>query len=477
MTQHVYSSRRVAIAGRLRAFSLLEIMIATIILGFGLLMIGAVLPIAWKGSVESSELTRAEGASRTAKYYVQKKTRVDGLRDLFVNGTNNPLLPPESQTPPGFIVTPDAGNVPGAEGVSYSLLGDFDTIDFDGFGNPRPLVHALHLENWAIDPDASLLCDGNTPNDLSVPEAPILIEKDFTTDPRLVGIPANLFAVGACLNAPYDLLGIGAPVIKLRDRLYPPIPDTLTPEDVNQWREVLTSRRYSWAVFHRLARVPQSPTDPRYFHMYYVTLRRGNNTSRFARQSSVDGIVPAVPPIALPDTEDVMFPIAWRVPLLVIESQRSGQPPSGVPAIAFAGAIDADADAFLAAGLNPPLSSSTPLAPVDNNACRVADMLPRGSFFIDELNGNVYRVSQREYIDNAAGQTNRLARLTLDMEVTITDLEGEDGTPNLLENATLRNRIVWVYPPSVAAGIREPVNFTGGKPVVDIRVETLTLMP
>ena len=34
-----------------RAFSLLELMIATIILGFGLLMIGAVLPIAWKGSV------------------------------------------------------------------------------------------------------------------------------------------------------------------------------------------------------------------------------------------------------------------------------------------------------------------------------------------------------------------------------------------------------------------------------------------
>ncbi|MCH8969681.1 MAG: hypothetical protein IIA66_11260 [Planctomycetes bacterium] len=167
-----------------------------------------------------------------------------------------------------------------------------------------------------------------------------------------------------------------------------------------------------------------------------------------------------------------MFPIAWRVPLLVIESQSPG-----VPAIAFAGAIDADADAFLAAGLNPPLSSSTPLAPVDNDVCRVADMFPRGSFFIDELNGNVYRVSQREYIDNAAGQTNRLARLTLDMEVTITDLEREDGTPNLLENATFRNRIVWVYPPSAAAGVREPVNFTGGKPVVDIRVETLTLMP
>ncbi|MCH8853647.1 MAG: hypothetical protein IID41_13490 [Planctomycetes bacterium] len=445
----------------LRGFSLLEIMIATIILGFGLLMIGAVLPIAWKGSLEASELTRAEGASRTAKYYVQKKCRVDGLRDLF-DPNNDPLFPggdgPDSLASRVLL---------DRDGVSYSFLGDYDTIDdIDGDDIPDPLVHALHLENWAMNPDALFLCDSNTANDLSVPEAPIVLELSPGYNQK-VGIPADLLLVGACSNYP---LGIGAPVIKLRDRLYPPIPDTLTPEDVNQWRELLTSRRYAWAVFHRLARVPRSPTDPRYFHMYYVTLRRGNNTSRFARQSSVDGIVPFAPPIALPDTEDVMFPIAWRVPLLVIESQSPG-----VPAIAFAGAINADVDAFLAAGLDPPLSSATPIAPVDNDACRVADMFPRGSFFIDELNGNVYRVSQREYIDNAAGQTNRLARLTLDTEVTIADLLVPLASGPLV--GTERNRIVWVFPPSVAAGIRNPVNFTGGKPVVDIRVETLTLMP
>ena len=394
---------------------------------------------------------------------MQKKTRVDGLRDLF-DPNNDPLFPPDG-IPDSFASTVLVLR----DGVSSSFYGDYDTIDdLDGDNIPDPLVHALHLENWAMNPEALFLCDGNTPNDLSVPEAPFVLELTAPYNQR-VGIPADLLAAGACLNYPP---GIGAPVIKLRDRLYPPIPTALTPEDVDQWREVLTSRRYAWAVLHRLARVPQSPTDPRYFHMYYVTLRRGNNTSRFARQSSVDDIVPLAPPIALPDTEDVMFPIAWRVPLLVIESQSPG-----VPAIAFAGAIDADVDEFLAAGLNPPLSSSAPIDPVDNDVCRVADMFPRGSFVIDELNGNVYRVSQREYIENAAGQTNRLARLTLDTEVTITDLEGEDGSPNLLNNATLRNRIVWVFPPSVAAGARNPVNFTGANPVVEVRVETLTLMP
>ena len=104
-------------------------------------------------------------------------------------------------------------------------------------------------------------------------------------------------------------------------------------------------------------------------------------------------------------------------------------------------------------------------------------MFPRRSFFIDELNGNVYRVSEREYIDNAAGETNRLARLTLDLEVTITDLEGDLGLPNILDDPLSRNRIVWVFPPSVATGLRNPVKFTGANPVVEIRVETLTLMP
>ncbi len=461
---------------RLRAFSLVEIMIATIILGFGLLMIGAVLPIAWKGSVEASGLTRAEGASRTAKYYVQKNCRVDGMRDLF-DANNDPLLPPDGTADSNGLPDPLA-----RDGVSYSFPGDYDTILVDDFGVPgtpdiRPRVHMLHLENWAMDENSLFRCAGiGSPNDWSVPEAPIVIEP-FSGLVLKVGMPADLSPF--CPGYP---LGIGAPAIKLRDRVYPPISGTLTPEDVNQWREVLTSRRYAWAVFHRLARVPKSPTDPRYFHMYYVTLRRGNNTSRFARQDPSGGIVPTAPPKALDDFEDVMFPIAWRVPLLVIESQKFNLPPSGVPAIAFAGAVDADVGAFLAAGLNPALSASTPLAPVDNDVCRVADMFPRGSFFIDELNGNVYRVSQREYIDNAAGQTNHLARLTLDQEVTISDLETaapsfQQATTNLLEDATLRNRIVWVFPPSAAAGTRDPVNFTGGKPVVDIRVETLTLMP
>ncbi len=448
-------------------------MIATIILGFGLLMIGAVLPIAWKGALDAAAFTRAEGATQSAKYYIQKKCRVDGLRDLFNNITHDPLNPGGDG--------PDAGTIPGAQGVSYSFLGDYDTIDPDIDGDlvPDPLVHALHLENWAMDSSSLFILRTNNTNDFSVPEAPIVIEPPGPV-PRTVGIPADLSVTVDPAYAP----GIGAPVIKLRDRIFPPIPETLTPEDVNQWRDLLNSRRFAWAVLHKLARIPQSPTDPRYFHMYYVTLRRGNTTSRFARQDPASGIVPDAAPAALPDTEDVMFPVAWRVPLLVIESQKPGLPPSGVPAIAFAGAEDADVGPALAAGLDPPLAGSVPLDPVDNSVCKVADMFPRGAVFVDEQNGNVYQVMEREYLENAAGRTDRLAWLTLDMEVTISDLEdGLDNTPFVLEpaNAPLRNRVVWVFPPSVSAGSRTAgsggVKFTGTNPVVDIRVETLTLMP
>lgn len=450
-------------------------MIATIILGFGLLMIGAVLPIAWKGSLEATNYTVAEGASQTAKFYVNKKCRVDGLRDLFENVNHDPLLPPPSPPPVNAADSFATLDLTMRDGTSYSFLGDYDTIDdIDGDNIPDPLVHALHMENWAMDPDSLFICGGNMPDDLSIPEAPILISIDLT-DTRTVGIPSSLSDVvpPLCMGYPSR---IGAPVIKLGDRVLPPMPSGLTPADVNQWREVLGSRRFAWAVLHRLARIPQSPTDPRQFHMYFVTLRRGNSTNRYAfQQPAPNGnVVPLTPPVAWADTEDVMFPLAWRVPLLVIESQRANGPPTGVPAIVFAGAVDDDVGVALAAGLNPPLAGSTPLDPVDNSVCKVADMFPRGSMFVDEVNGNVYRVTQREYLENAAGRTDQLARLTLDLEVTIADLLDSAGN---LE----RNRVVWVFPPSVSPGDRTSgsggVRFGGASPVIDIRVETITLTP
>ncbi len=453
-------------------------MIATIILGFGLLMIGAVLPIAWKGSLEATNYTVAESASQTAKFYVNKKCRVDGLRDLFENVNYDPLLPPPPPPlPPGEGPDSVAKRIlANRDQKSYSFLGDYDTIDVDAFGIARPLVHALHMENWAMDPDSLFICDGNRPDDLSLPEAPILIEPQ-QIPVRTVGIPSSLFAVGQCLNYPPS---IGAPVIKLGDRVLPPMPSNLTPVDVNQWREVLGSRRFAWAVLHRLARIPNSPTDPRQFHMYFVTLRRGNSTNRYAfQQPAANGsVVPNAPPVAWADTQDVMFPLAWRVPLLVIESQRPTGPPTGVPAIAFAGAVDDDIGVALAAGLNPALTAGTPLHPVDNAVCKVADMFPRGAMFIDEFNGNVYRVTQREYLENADGRTDELARLTLDLEVTIADLVGSGGGPLA---GPERNRVVWVFPPSVSPGERTSgsggVRFAGASPVIDIRVETITLTP
>ena len=154
-------------------------MIATIILGFGLLMIGAVLPIAWKGSLEATSYTVAEGASQTAKFHVNKKCRVDGLRDLF-DPLHNPLAPPD-----GLADSPD----PAGQPVSYSFVGDVDTpdafVDLNGdsvidYKDSVPRVHALHMENWAMDADSLFICNDNLADDLSLPEAPILISIPLT---------------------------------------------------------------------------------------------------------------------------------------------------------------------------------------------------------------------------------------------------------------------------------------------------------
>ncbi len=462
------------------AFSLVELMIATVILGFGLLMIGAVLPIAWKSSLDNSAHTRASAAASLAKFAVQGKCLVDSRRDLFDNTAavrNDTLLPPDT--------VPDLD-----DNASYALLGDWDTADLvddngdgaadlDAAGLPlvRPRVHALHLENWALSDSSRFLPANPPPQTLNrtVPEAPLLIEfyPDTLIDNRAVGMPAQVALAG---SDPI-LSRVGAAVVSLRERVFPPLPETLTPEDP-QWEELLRGQTFAWSAFHLLTRVPRSPGDVRNFLFYYVTLRRGP-ASRFARQD-FNTLVPLAAPRALPDSDDVLFPIAWRVPLLIVESQSSG-----VPSVAFAGVESQDLPVL--PSISPSLAAGqAALAPLANASCKVAAMLPRGSAFIDEQSGIVYRVTQREYLQDGDGGTDELARLTLDKDVRPADLAVDPAlelTNGALNGAGAlrRNRVIWVFPPSVEPGSRNPadggVRFSGPNPVVEIRVEPLTLRP
>jgi hypothetical protein len=430
-------------------------MMGTIILTLGLLIIGAVLPIAWRGSIDTAALTRHDGAADAAKFHVENKCLVDGPRDLFSIQGPYPYDP---------AVAPDA-TMDRNDGVSYSFLGDLDTADvlLDANGQPISIVHALHVENWAADAAASDFAANTWSVALTsaVPEAPSLIDRltwallGGGDPPPYAGAPSYI-ELPAAID-PNQM--VGYPVVRLQDRLFPPIAATVSVPPLgeennavfSQWSELLRSRRFAWAVFHRLIR-PGGFDEPRYFIMYYVTLRRGESTNRYAREDhTVFPLDGSVGPRAMASREDVLFPIAWRVPM-VIESS-----PLGVPALAYVG----DAVNF----------ASNPHVIKPDGGCNLAQMFPAGTPFIDDLSGVVYRVSEREYVDGNA----TVARLTLDKDVHQADLvqvAGDDPT----------HRMVWVFPPPVVwDGPRsqhgDPVAFGGFNPVVDIRTEPLILLP
>ncbi|MCG3138085.1 MAG: hypothetical protein HJJLKODD_01943 [Phycisphaerae bacterium] len=446
-------------------------MIATLILGFGLLMIGAVLPIAWQGSVRTTALSQAEGAVDLARTLIQEKCQVDSTRDLYTAVSfHDPLQlggdgPDYSPAGPGFY------------GISYCLQADWNT-GLDSFVRP------LHLENWALDNATGFQPTSSQSFDLRVPEASILIAPPAA---GLIGTPANIALTDAAIT------GVGAPLIALRERVFPPLPANLLPTDnttdVTQWEQMLDSRLFAWSVLYKFARQPVSPNDPRHLLMYYFTLRRGSPTNRYVRQdhANMNFAPPGTgeTPLALGSAQDVAFPIAWRVPLLMVESQSPG-----IPAIAFAGA-DPD-DPVLTAlfpvvlpTLTPPVLpiDLTTLPDLDNTKLRTADLFPPGTYFVDQRTGHLYRVMEREFLD----VDNHLARLTLDIPIRGSDWNsanpGPDGDPETLDDtgeATLRNRIVWVYPPAASNPNRldgDEVRFVGPSPVVDVKVEPLTLLP
>ena len=445
---------RITHPSKLRAFSLLEIMFATILLGFGFLMVAAVLPIAWESSLDLSEQTRHEHAIVTAKRFVREKPLVDSSKDMFdLASFYDPLVPP--------LDGPDSPDL-----ISYSFLGDLDTPDtfplqFPVPADPNvPMVHLMHAENWQIGTSGT---DYSLPGFASasgsiVAEAPIQLEPGFNLGLSYsVGLPAQ--AIGLL-----DPL-VGLPVITLAERVYPPMPQSVFPGDPN-WDNLVASRTYTWAIFHQLRQVPTLPTEDRRFKMFYVTLKRASRTARYARQDV--GQLPMYPWADLPAPQgpqargsdyDTLFPQAWRVPLVLWESQ------TGVPAVAFAGTTVLSELPNGAVGPDPLDPDVQP-----------EQMFPAGTFFIDELSGVVYRVTKRDLIVGAA---NTYARLSLDQEVRVQDLQPEQDTGPF--QPIYRNRIVWVFPPPVVEPNRaDPggnATFAGPPPVLNIEVENVTIAP
>ena len=394
------------------AFSLIELMIAIVILGLGLLVVATMFPIAWTKARDLAESTAAATCTDTAEATVHLLTHVS--KDLDGNGTF------------------DAGT-----DRPSSFLGDIGTDGLD------PWVHALHMEN-------------------------IEVAGAWGSGPPLRGDFLDVAANGPIdpylSSGPYPTAPPGIQVA-FQDRVYPPLPvppDALsTTAQTRHWQELLRQRRFSWSALHKLNYDPFDPLsvpgvgDTRTLTLYVVTLRRGQDTHRYARQDPANSPAYVNPYVTTPPTsvapqataagEDVLFPVPWRVQIEIVPPPPT---PTGVPSEALA---------------NSPSYSTNRLVP---------EMMPRGAYLIDELSGDIYRVAKREFDPSNPAR----AQLTFEREISADSLD--TNSSGVLEPVELL-RTVWVFPPAVEAQPRTgglPL-FIGPQPVAGIELRTMVISP
>ncbi|MBU0717962.1 MAG: prepilin-type N-terminal cleavage/methylation domain-containing protein [Planctomycetes bacterium] len=437
---------RVAGRRRIAGFSLLELMIAMTILGLGLIMVATMFPVAWNRARTLSEYTTQAANTAATETLLNLLVRVDSSAD-----------------------DSEVGSFAGDVILEY-------TPSLSYLAQPDTRVHALYVENVVVNAPRQF----TPPRDalFAGPDAPYLLER------VVLGVAPG--------NEPnyFFQRAFGGAQVAFEQRVYPPLPPR-NPATVDgaglftgpdpAWEEALDQRRYAWAVFHRL-RSPDPPPpplpppplspallseltefadSPRKFDVYYVTLKRGQSTYRYAVQDSnllrtpdPDARGLPVTPAALPAVNDVLLPVPWRVQVYYDPAAIVAQAfATGVPTVAQVNTADAPSANF------------------------VVDFFAAGTQFIDEFNGQVYRVVRRRI----AGDDDNEAYLTIDREVFIEDLDDDvkgDGFDPVNQPGELI-RTVWVFPPPVEAARLSgdtPV-FHGNQPVVGIDVRTLTVEP
>lgn len=421
-------------------------MIGIVILGFGLIMVATMFPVAWTRARALSEFTVERAITENAHTTIGMLTRVSSISREASSFEGDPLCGPTGPTGPI-----------GPIGACVNVRSD-------------DRVHALHLENVQVERPRGFVDEDSWK--LADPDGLLEFVRDQET---------GLNSGDNVVDQSYFRKRIN-----FQERVFPPMAhrddvDLATgkftgPDD--RWDDELDTRRFGWAVFHRLRapvvddseRITPAPcvTDElgrvRSFDMYYVTLRRGQSTHRYARQNPnktpnpcVLGTSPAPAPDALGPGEDVMFPVAWRVQVEFLMD------PNPVPGIPTEIVIPPNGSGFN-----------------DSQRLMLIQMFQRGTRFIDEINGEVYEVLDQR-VSAAADQ----ATLTLDREVLFDDLNIPDGDnrcepcddTSLIPQELLRT--VWVFPPPVEprASSSDPIIFKGKSPALAIDVRTLNVAP
>lgn len=484
--------------GRLRGgFSLIELMIAIIILGLGLVMVATMFPVAW-------------GRARDLSEFTTKQTITPGAVNLVET-----LL----HAAPADLAKSHVGPSLGGDFIydSWSKTPLPWAIDHNYYWYRQPWVHELNMQNIRIG-DAT-----NKP--AFVDENPWQIELLFNLDNDVLLDNNNPNYAGANRQAILDSSYTSAQV-DVHQRIFPPLrrrANVLPPQAPNgdrlfdesnpdnNWADILSTRRFAWAALYRFreavtvqdlinanqswdtSKIENAVNATRLVDFYFVTLRRPQSTNRYARQDITANNLPdpydltkaPVTPAARPAADDLLFPVAWRVQISVPKDiQPATDPATG-----------------LSMETNIPTEVTVPPEGFTGGGTAkrmLVTMFPRGTKFIDEITGRVYTVTKvREAIDGLS------AALTLDQEILQDDIDlrritvppfptiddprcvgicpnhpDDPNTPEEPDPLELL-RTVWVFPPPVQE--REPSDvypsFAGNTPVVGIDIRTLDFAP
>ncbi|MHC5110316.1 MAG: type II secretion system protein [Planctomycetota bacterium] len=486
-----------------RGFSLIELMIAIVILGLGMVMVSTMFPVAMDRARKLTDATKSSSVIDAAQSHVLLTTRVNGVRGTSFVGD--------------MIIATDSGGSP-------RLISLSDTR-----------VHLLHMENLLVGDAASNAPRGFTPTRLRPWQDELLpwhIDPPDFVPGVVAAYPMNLSAQGDnfCSDFPdhFCLGSIQDAQTRFEDRVYPPLrPRTgLNPDlsgtfggsgstDDTEWDEQFNTRKYAWAVLHRLTQ-PIGPmrTDDsvnldvltqnaieasnsvRTMDMFYVVLRRPNPVFRFARQdpATAPNIFPAshadsngdtynyeltsTPdrlPVALPPENDVLLPEPWRVQIQIPDSIVSQINSTGIPT-----EIEVPPRSVVSGSVSATAEQVTMLG----------EMFRKGTRFIDEVNGQVYRVVKRRLSDFGQGSGDIFGYiLTLDREITVEDVEDQIPQARFeppcidcvagVADPQERLRTVWVFPPPVLAERADDgvVIYDGPQTVVDIQVRPTAFSP
>jgi len=400
-------------------FSLVELMIATVILGIGLVMVATIFPVAVDQTREAVQMSIVQAVADSAEQTL--RLRMGAVTGTVPIDQDSSCLPGDrphtSDTTEGTLVT-------GANQSSISqptMPSNYDANPSNGDGNPATIydwekvpsqhpccfriIRACNMVHLPRDENNIEYLTPTAPNgSLYDPRTEMMLE-GYVGGYVVPGVPSqfrNLLtpAVGVASPAYADAnpkvsphwigLVVGGragtfPRIDLLDRVYPPVSPRLphrplanaSSDGYPRHADLMeaSTRRYCWVALGAPGLGSAGP-EGRPYELRILVMYRGEMTARYASQSGGFGQTDRhTEPKPLTAVEDTLFPRPWLVRFH--DGNTSTFPDANYTAA-------------------PVLIGGGTVLPAGTIICRreVAELLPPGAIFVDFERGRAHTVLQ-----------------------------------------------------------------------------------